>query len=155
MLYLFIGLILFLDQITKFMVQDKMSLNQSITVIEHFFYIHYVRNTGAAWSVLAGKQVLLSVIALLAVIGMSVYLYRIRNDQGKVLAKYALSLMIAGALGNLVDRVLFEYVRDFLSFYPLGYAFPVFNIADIALSVGVALLLLETVLEETKGKIYG
>lgn len=135
-----------LDLVSKYIIQNNMSLH-SVEIIKGFFSLTYAENTGMAWSLLSGKQVFLSLVSAVA-IGVMIY-YLIQNKP-KGLTKYALALMIGGAFGNLFDRVVLGYVRDFLDFIIFGYDFPIFNIADSALTIGVCLLILATLLEENK-----
>lgn len=143
-----------LDQLTKAMISSNPSAFANVEVIPGFFYITYVKNAGAAWSMLSGQRVLLSLISAAAVIGMLWVLQRTVAKKQK-LNSLALSLMIAGALGNLIDRLMLGSVRDFLNFYIFGYDFPVFNVADICLTIGVGLLILATILEPDSPKMEG
>jgi signal peptidase II len=140
-----------LDQLTKAMISSNPSAFANVEVIPGFFYITYVKNAGAAWSMLSGQRVFLSLISAAAVIGMLWVLQRTVAKKQK-LNSLALSLMIAGALGNLIDRLMLGSVRDFLNFYIFGYDFPVFNVADICLTIGVGLLILATILEPDSPK---
>lgn len=139
---------LILDQVTKYWVQTAKPMD--VGVISRFFYLTYVKNTGAAWSMLSGQQVLLSVIAAAAIGAMLYFLLRDIRSSAPKMMRISLSLMIAGAAGNLIDRLFLNYVRDFLHFYPFGYDFPVFNVADMCLTIGVCLLILQTLLEDRK-----
>ena len=143
-----------LDQLTKAMISSNPSAFANVEVIPGFFYITYVKNAGAAWSMLSGQRVFLSLISAAAVIGMLWVLQRTVAKKQK-LNSLALSLMIAGALGNLIDRLMLGSVRDFLNFYIFGYDFPVFNVADICLTIGVGLLILATILEQDSPKTEG
>ena len=143
-----------LDQLTKAMISSNPSALANVEVIPGFFYITYVKNAGAAWSMLSGQRVMLSLISAAAVIGMLWVLQRTVAKKQK-LNSLALSLMIAGALGNLIDRLMLGSVRDFLNFYIFGYDFPVFNVADICLTIGVGLLILATILEPDSPKTEG
>ena len=141
--------VLLIDQITKYLISANMLLFEDIPVISGFFHITYVQNTGMAWSLFSGQQLFLSLAAAVAI---GVMLWVLLTKKPDRLTTIALGLMIAGAAGNLIDRLLFAYVRDFLNFYIFGYDFPVFNVADIALCLGVGLLILESLIEERKEK---
>ena len=141
--------VLILDQVTKFLISTNMVLFEDIPVISGFFHITYVQNTGMAWSMLSGQQLLLSLAAFAAIGVMLWYLMYRRPDR---ITTVSIGFMMAGAAGNLIDRLVFSYVRDFLNFYIFGYDFPVFNVADIALCLGVGLLILDAFLEERKEK---
>ena len=143
-----VGVVL-LDQLTKWIVASTMQIQESISIIPNFFSITYVQNTGAAWSMLEGKMIFFYIITIIFLVAM-IYFYR-TTDKNDVLTRYGVVLMIAGALGNFIDRLFLQYVRDFLDFIILGYDFPVFNIADISLCVGVGLIVLSVFLESIGG----
>lgn len=133
-----------LDLVTKYYVQYNTAL-RDVVVIPDFFHITYVKNTGMAWSLLSGQQLFLSMVAAVAIGVMVYYLYE--KKPAKPVA-IALAMMIGGAAGNLFDRLALGYVRDFLDFYIFGYNFPVFNIADSALCIGVFVLFICSLREE-------
>lgn len=141
-------LVLYLDHITKFVTEQWLGYRHSYEVIENFFWIHILRNTGGAWSMFSGVDGLFMIIPPLAFAVMCYFYFTSKETQK--LFRWALILLMAGTLGNYFDRLQFGYVRDFLSFNLLGYMFPVFNIADISLNIGVGLLILETILEGKK-----
>lgn len=144
-------LVIVADQISKYIIATNPALH-SIVVIPGFFHITYVENTGMAWSLLSGQQGLLSLIAAVAIGVMIWYLLTRKPDKLSVIG---ISLMIGGAVGNLIDRLVSGYVRDFLDFYIggyQGYDFPVFNIADSALTIGVVILFIAMLIEEKKAK---
>lgn len=147
---LLIVLVLVLDQVTKTWIQNDTALHGHIEIIPDFFYLTYVLNTGAAWSMLAGHQVFLELLAAV-VIGVLLYVLGSRKDLS-ALTRTGIALMIAGAAGNLLDRLLLGAVRDFLDFYIFGYDFPVFNVADMSLCIGVFLLILDSLIAEKREK---
>lgn len=134
-----------LDLLTKQWTTTAIGVNHRIPVIDNFFWLTHVHNTGAAWSLFDGKIGMLTIISLLAAIALIV-IY-LKDNQSR-LANIALVLMIGGTIGNLVDRALLNYVRDFLSFNIFGYMFPVFNLADSFLVIGVFLLIVEVFINE-------
>lgn len=149
---LLVAAILILDRGTKLLIQKRFDLNESITVIDGFFNITYVRNTGVAFGIFSSvsspaKSVLLSVFTACA--AAAVITYSVRSPARNRLLQIALGLILGGALGNLLDRLAYGYVIDFLEFYLGSYHWPSFNIADSAISTGVALLALEIIRNES------
>ncbi|MBV1709034.1 MAG: signal peptidase II [Erysipelothrix sp.] len=134
-----------LDQITKYAIEARLSLGQSIELIKGFFSLTYARNTGAAWSILTGQMTFFYIVSTIALIVMTYFLWK--TDKKETLQRFALALLIAGTIGNFIDRLMFQYVRDFLDFIIIGYDFPIFNVADISLNVAIGLLILEAFLE--------
>ena len=139
-------LVLFLDRWTKWLIDTKLLLNQTIFVIDGFFNITYVRNTGVAFGILDSiqsslKATVLAVLTVAAII--AVIVYSLRTPVNHRLLQVALSLILAGALGNLYDRVNYGYVIDFIEVYFREYRWPSFNVADSAITTGVGLLALE------------
>ncbi|SFJ62979.1 signal peptidase II [Thermoflavimicrobium dichotomicum] len=141
MRYLFVSLaILVLDQWTKWLVLKNMHFAESIPVIDGFFYITSHRNRGAAFGILQNQQWLFIIITLF-VIGFILY-YLWKGKEEHLLMPVALSLVLGGAVGNLIDRVRFQEVVDFIHFQFGSYTFPLFNIADSAIVIGVILLMI-------------
>ena len=147
---LMMAAVLLLDQLSKWGVQTSMQIDESFDVIPGFFRITYLHNTVAAWSMLEGKMVFFYLISIVFLIGM-LYFYRTTDHRDR-LTRIGVVLMMAGTLGNFIDRLIFQYVRDFLDFIIFGYDFPVFNVADISLCVGVGLIVLSMVLETYGGR---
>jgi len=141
--YFFLSLLLILlDQVTKLLVYGHIKPNNSV-VINEFFSLTHVHNYGAAFSFLADQsgwqRYALSGISIIASIAIMVWMYRVAVDQ--VLKLSALSILLAGAVGNLIDRFFLGFVIDFIDLHYQTFYWPVFNVADILISVGVALLL--------------
>lgn len=135
--YLIGLLVLFFDQLTKFWVQNSMLPRDSIPLIPGVFHLTYVQNTGAAFGFLRGKTLFFIVVAVL-VLGFIIFLAP-RLSREKPLLGLVFGLLLGGALGNLIDRIRYGYVIDFLDFR----VWPVFNIADMAIVVGVCFLIWE------------
>lgn len=138
------------DQLSKMLVSSAMMLGQSETIIENFFYYTYSHNQGAAWGILSGHVYLFILIAFIA-LGAMIY-YFSKTTKKERLTRYGIVLVFSGAVGNIIDRIALGYVRDFIDFVIFGYDFPVFNIADMAVVIGVGLIIIEIVFEEY---IYG
>jgi len=133
-----IGISLILDQIIKVIIINYLSLYQSINVIKSFFNITYVRNNGAAWSILSGNRLLLISISIVALI--IIYNCFIRNQKLTKLENFSYGILIGGTVGNLTDRIFRGYVVDYLDFNLFGYNFPIFNFADICIVIGISLI---------------
>jgi signal peptidase II len=140
------GLILLLDQITKLYVDSSMRLHESIPVIQGLFSITYVRNPGAAFGFLADasplfRSIFFVAVTVLAIILVVHYIWKSRAEEPFL--TFALSLVLSGAVGNLIDRVRLGEVIDFLDVYIGSYHWPAFNVADSAISVGAVILFIE------------
>ena len=131
--------ILTLDLVTKYVFDDILKDGQTLTVIPYLFNFKIYYNTGAAWGILAGKQVFLIVLSL---VFMAIFVFYYVKEQNKTwLLNIAFGFLFAGCLGNLYDRIVLGYVRDFIQF-DFWQAFPIFNFADAALCIGVVLFII-------------
>ena len=132
-----------LDRLTKLLIIERLDIYQSVRVVEGFFDITHVRNTGAAFSFLAyldeSYRVPFFAVTTLAAIGLLLYFVK-QARPGETLMLIALALILGGALGNLTDRLLYGNVVDFIDWYVGRYHWPAFNIADSCITVGVVLL---------------
>ena len=138
--------VLVLDQVTKVVVARSMTLYESIPLLP-FFSLTYVRNTGAAFGILGGlppavRLPLFCLVTIGAVFALMSYLRDLRPNE--TLAAVALGGILGGAAGNLLDRIRFHEVVDFLHLHYAGFDWPMFNVADSAISVGVALVLIRS-----------
>lgn len=137
--------VLVLDQLTKLAVAANMQLYQSIQVLP-FFNLTYVHNTGAAFSFLseAGgwQRWFFAVLAFVISVVITVWLARLKRHE--TLLAVSLALVLGGAVGNLIDRLAYGYVIDFLDVYYRDWHWPAFNIADSAITIGVALMIAES-----------
>lgn len=124
-----------LDRVSKLWAVDALA-DKPITVIDNFFYLRYLENKGAAFSILQGKTVFLVIMTSLIAIAI---LFIIIKNKDKFL-RTTLSLILCGALGNLYDRITKGSVTDFLDFHFGSYVFPTFNVADMFVVVGTILL---------------
>lgn len=143
-------IVLVFDQILKFIIRSKLVLNETINVIANFFNITYVENDGAAWNILSGNKIILILIALLVL--FFIFYYFIFNKKLNKIEVIAYSLFIGGLLGNLWDRIFIGRVIDYLDFKIFGYNFPVFNLADICIVLGVLIIIINEIRGEINGK---
>ncbi len=147
-------LIVALDQITKMYITMNFRLHESFPIIKDIFHITYVRNTGAAFGIFRDANVLFRTVFFLSLppIAMLVifFLLKASPDKDKI-QNLALSLVFAGALGNYIDRIRFQYVIDFLDFhYKQVWSYPAFNVADMSIVTGVFLLFVFMIKDEMK-----
>jgi len=154
LLSLVVGTFVLLDQITKQAVLNRFFLGESISVIPSLFNLTYVRNKGAAFGFLhsapeAFRTPFFLAVPVIAIFVIGYLFYQLKETEKS--SAWALSLILSGAIGNLIDRVRFGYVVDFLDFYyePWGH-WPAFNIADSAIVIGVFLLMTQTLALEKK-----
>ncbi len=142
-----------LDQVVKLYIQQTMRLHETIVVIPGFFHLTYIRNPGAAFGLLASQGngfrfVFFGLTSLVAVVLLGVLLYKAPQDQW--LTPLAISLVLGGALGNLLDRIRFGEVVDFLDFFVTDFHWPAFNVADSAITIGITILLIHFFMERKK-----
>ncbi len=129
-----------IDLISKIAIINMLDVFDSYIIIKDFFNITYVKNTGAAWSILSGDRFFLIMISLTIILAIIVY---IKNHKPvKKIDVIAYSMILGGAIGNLSNRLFLGYVIDFLDFNIFGYDYPIFNLADTFIVVGVILLLI-------------
>jgi signal peptidase II len=138
------------DQLTKWLIVQKMQYGESIEVIQNLLYITSHRNQGAAWGILQGQMWFFYIITIAVIIALVYYIQKMAKQN--VLLGVALSLMLGGAIGNFIDRVFRQEVVDFVHTYIFSYSFPIFNVADAALTMGVVLLIIYMLLEEKLSK---
>lgn len=146
-IWVYTFIIVLIDQISKIIVDNF--LNAEITIIPNFFTITEVKNTGGAWGMFGGNSLILACISLIVIIG----LIRIINSDKKITKVDLLSysFILGGIIGNFIDRLVRSFVIDFLSFKIFKYDFPVFNIADIFIVIGVFLFIIITLKEDKNG----
>lgn len=139
---IWLAVILVLDQATKLIVDRSMPLYHSIPLIDNFFNLTYIRNTGAAFGIFAGsaeifRRPFLIVVSIVAIIFIVNMLRRLPARETGL--STALAFILGGAIGNLIDRLIYGEVIDFLDFHWSGYHWPAFNVADSFITVGVAI----------------
>jgi signal peptidase II len=143
--YYLLALLMFAaDQATKWVIVKKMDLGQSIPVIDQVLYITSHRNRGAAFGILQDQRYFFIIITIIVVGAVIYYLQKHATDS---LLKTALALVLGGALGNFIDRLLRGEVVDFVDVYIGSYDFPIFNVADSALVIGVGLIFIQSFME--------
>jgi signal peptidase II len=143
--------VLLLDQWTKGIVMRTFQIHESREVVSGLFDLTYVQNSGAAFGLFASvdssvKAVVLNSVAVLVFLIVSAY--ALRSPHKSVRLQVGLALILGGAVGNLLDRVRFTYVVDFIDFSISGHHWPAFNLADSAICIGVALLFLDMLQKE-------
>ncbi len=147
-----------LDQATKYFVMKGMTVGQSIPIIDGFLSLTYVMNPGAAFGFLSSSAANFRVPFFLGVsvvaIGVVLFFY-LKGARENVLLQIGLSLVLGGAAGNLIDRIRFQEVVDFIDVYIQRLHWPAFNVADSAISIGVSVLILDMILAGRKGKEVG
>ena len=132
--------ILIIDQLTKKIITATMNIGDSYEVIPHFLNITSHRNNGAAWGILSGKMGFFYIITLI-ILAVLIIFY-IKETKYNAFMQVAISLLFAGALGNFIDRLFNGEVVDFIDTNIFGYDFPIFNIADSSLTIGVIFVII-------------
>ena len=141
-------IVLLLDQIVKIIVNNCMTIYDEIKIIPNFFSIYYVKNTGAAFSILENNTTFLIFLTVIFILIIHKY---IKNETNITkLSSISFGLILGGMFGNLIDRIIHAGVIDYLSFEFFSYGFPIFNIADIGITLGVSIMLIEMLLEKKR-----
>jgi len=153
--YLVAIVIVAIDQWTKWLVVKNMELGERIQVVEPTFALLSHRNRGAAWGMLEGQMWLFTIVTVLVITGILYYFHK--DAKGKPLFQLSLMIILGGAIGNFIDRLYRGEVVDFIDvLIPIiNYDFPIFNIADAALTIGVGLVIIVLFLEEKQEKKTG
>lgn len=148
-----------IDQWTKYMIVSRFHMGETIPIVSGLFNITYVRNTGAAFGILATANPAIRVpffvlVPILAMIAIAYVFRKIPKDSIRLSA--ALACVVGGAVGNLIDRLFLGYVVDFLDFHwNYQHHFPAFNVADTAICIGVGILVLDLVLHDESTEPQG
>ena len=149
--YFILGIVVIVDQITKFVIRHTMTMGQSIPVLGDIVRITYVENPGMAFGIRMGSGILFTILSSLASLGIAVYLFTHRQEGMQI--KLSLSLILGGAIGNLIDRIAYGQVVDFVDVGIGSLRWPVFNVADSTVVVGMAVLLFAVFVSERKERI--
>ncbi len=146
------AIVILLDQLTKWAVATNMEIGERIPLIEPYIGLLSHRNRGAAWGMLEGQMWLFAIVTLVVVGGIVYYFHKEGKDNP--LFAWSLMLLLGGAIGNFIDRMARGEVVDFVSVLipVINYNFPIFNVADAALTIGVILIIIYMFLDEKKNK---
>lgn len=145
-----VAILIALDQVSKYVIDKNFFEGDTLGVITDFFHITYVKNRGIAFGMFQGKLDIISVATVIAIIAIIYYLYKDRNKM-PILEKIGFNFILAGAIGNMIDRVARGFVIDMIDFR--GIWVFVFNLADVWINIGVLLILLEYFFDNKKKKI--
>lgn len=141
---------LIIDLFSKIIVISYLKEMHNYKIISNFFSLFYIRNDGAAFSILEGKTTLLIILSIIFLLVLIKYIYNIKSINK--LESISLGLITGGIIGNLIDRIIYGSVIDFLSFEIFNYNFPIFNLADSFIVIGVLLLSISFIKEEKSVK---
>ncbi|MCF2611820.1 MULTISPECIES: signal peptidase II [Fusobacterium] len=146
MIYYLIGIVglVLLDQLTKIQIENNFFVGDTIEIISNFFHITYVQNRGIAFGVFQGKINAISIATTIAIIGIIIYFFK-NFKKIEVIERIAYMVIISGAIGNMIDRIFRGYVVDMLDFRGIWQY--VFNLADVYINIGVALIFLDILLK--------
>jgi len=151
MLVILLGLVvILLDQLTKQWIRSSFTYGDSLPVIDGLFNLVYVRNDGAAWNMMSGHGLILILISIVVLVLLIIYRRSFLQEQ--LSHTILLGLMVGGIVGNLIDRIRFGWVTDFLDFYIGTHHWPSFNVADSAICIAVGLYIITNVLSDLKKK---
>lgn len=142
-------IVIIIDQIIKIAVTNNITYLKNINIIPRFLYLTNVHNDGAAWSIMNGNTIILVLIAIVALGAISYYLFK---SNLKKIEDFLYAILIGGIIGNLIDRIIFKYVIDYIGVIIFGYYFPVFNFADICIVLSIIILLVRSFKEDLCAK---
>lgn len=134
------GILILIDQFTKRMAFEKLYQNEPVIILDNVLELVYVENRGAAFGILQNKQILFYILTVFVILIILYYLHKINLNKKSIFLYSSLLFIFSGAIGNFVDRVRNKYVVDFIYFKPID--FPVFNFADICITVGSFILII-------------
>lgn len=146
--YILAALIVSIDQLTKYMVVQNIPLHGAVEFIPKVVSFTYIQNNGAAWSILEGQLAFFYIVT--AIVAITIIYYMQKYAKGDRLLAFSLAFILGGTIGNFIDRLFLKYVIDMIQLEFIH--FPIFNIADSALVVGVALLIIYLIVDEIQEK---
>jgi signal peptidase II len=146
--FIFSGIVALVDQLVKLLVVSTLKTSGSIVVIQDFLNLTYVENDGAAWGIFSGNRWFLIIISIIAIYAVIKYFLLDVNVTKIEFTGY--SLLLGGIIGNLIDRIFNGYIVDFIEFIFGNYHFPVFNIADMAIVIGVVMVIIYLMINAIK-----
>lgn len=150
MIYIFLFLIMvIIDQYTKYIVNINFSLGETVAIVENFFHLTYVENRGIAFGLFQGKIDVVTIVAAVVIVFLCFYLFK-NYKKISILEKLAYLMIMSGAVGNMIDRILRGYVIDMLDFRGIWNF--IFNFADVWINLGIILLILESLYTSYKNK---
>ncbi len=138
---------LLIDFLSKTLIEIYFHVDSNFPILKNILYLNPTHNKGAAWGFLSEYPGIIIITTLLALIIIYRYMFAFKKNKRNTLA---FGLLFGGILGNLLDRVLYGYVRDFISIYIFKYSFPVFNLADIGICMGIFLLIVAIIKGEDR-----
>lgn len=142
--------VVFFDQLVKDYIRHNFALHESVRVFPGLFDLRYVQNTGAAWGIFEGFNAMLVILSFAVILALVVFRKHFLADT--LLCRLAMGLMLGGIVGNLLDRLRYGHVVDYLYFYQGSHSFPAFNIADAAICTGVCLYMISQLMGEKPAK---
>lgn len=145
--YLLSFIIVLIDQVSKYLTQAYVDIGQQIEWIPGLLSVTHIHNTGAAWSILEGQMWFFYIITVIVVVMIIYYMQQMKDEP---LLKTGLAFILGGALGNFIDRLLHQYVIDMIQLDFID--FPIFNLADTALTIGVILLFIQYIFLDRQEK---
>ncbi|MDJ1088658.1 signal peptidase II [Macrococcoides caseolyticum] len=150
---LYTAILILMDQISKYIIVKTMNIGESISVIGEVLQITSHRNYGAAWGMLQNQMIFFYIITIIVLIALIYFYYKEAADN--LLMQCGLMLIFAGAIGNFIDRLFRGNVVDFIDTKIINYDFPIFNVADSCLTIGVFILLYELLFNQKEEKPHG
>ena len=141
-------ILIFIDQLVKFLITNNITLNNEVVIIPKFFYLTNVLNTGGAFSILSGNTIILAIVGLTVLFFLIKYL---NNRKLSFFTNIAYGILFGGIISNIIDRICLNGVRDYIGIKIFSYNYPIFNIADMGIVIGAILI----VLFEYRGEIHG